>query len=103
MSWVGRLLSFTAYVQFEMQSPPASYFAHRRKTLPIVMPDDSDPLHDQQPNDEQKRPEVQSHPVSPPPTAEQHTSIFTGRPSIGLDVPGAVQTREPPGECYLVS
>ncbi|KAG2173214.1 hypothetical protein INT43_004588 [Umbelopsis isabellina] len=60
------------------------------------MPDDSDPMHDQQPNDDQKRPEVQSYPASPPPTAEQQTSFFAGRASIGLDVPGAVQTRLPP-------
>lgn len=99
-SWFDACCRLQPYVKFDMQSPPASYFAHRRKTLPIVMPDDSDPMHDQQPNDDQRRPEVQGYPASPPPTAEQHTPSFAGRASIGLDVPGAVQTREPPGEFY---
>lgn len=79
--------------------PPQSYLNHRRKTLPIVMPDDSDPLQGDQTTDDQKRPDIQAaYPPSSPPTAEaNHISSFTARPSVGLDVPGAVQTREPPG------
>jgi len=76
--------------------PPQSYLNHRRKTLPVVMPDDSAPHHGDQSVAEQKRPEVQPYYPGSPPTAETHTPIYSTRPSIGLDVPGAVQTREPP-------
>ncbi|CAO3695677.1 unnamed protein product [Umbelopsis ramanniana] len=81
-----------------MEPPPQSYLNHRRKTLPIVMPDNSDPLQGDQNTDDQKRPDIQAaYPPSSPPTAEaNHISTFTARPSVGLDVPGAVQTREPP-------
>ncbi|KAI8579418.1 hypothetical protein K450DRAFT_242065 [Umbelopsis ramanniana AG] len=81
-----------------MDPPPQSYLNHRRKTLPIVMPDDSDPHQgDHQPED-QKRPDIQAaYPPSSPPNAESnHISTYSSRPSVGLDVPGAVQTREPP-------
>lgn len=63
------------------------------------MPDDSDPLQGDQNTDDQKRPDIQAaYPPSSPPTAEaNHIYTFTSRPSVGLDVPGAVQTREPPG------
>ncbi|KAI9283664.1 6-phosphofructo-2-kinase-domain-containing protein [Umbelopsis sp. AD052] len=62
------------------------------------MPDDSDPRQsDHQPED-QIRPDIQAaYPSSSPPNAEtHHTSTYSARPSVGLDVPGAVQTREPP-------
>ncbi|KAG2179629.1 hypothetical protein INT44_006477, partial [Umbelopsis vinacea] len=81
-----------------MDPPPQSYLNQRRKTLPIVMPDDSDPRQsDHQPED-QIRPDIQAaYPSSSPPNAEtHHTSTYSARPSVGLDVPGAVQTREPP-------
>lgn len=80
--------------------PPQSYLNHRRKTLPVVMPDDSAPHHGDQSVAEQKRPEVQPYYPGSPPTAETHTPIYSTRPSIGLDVPGAVQTREPPGKNF---
>lgn len=83
-----------------MDRPPQSYLNHRRKTLPVVMPDDSDPLHNDLTKVEQKRPDVQVYPQSSAPNAETHTPNYSGRPSIGLDVPGAVQTREPPGKWF---
>ncbi|CAO3668877.1 unnamed protein product [Umbelopsis vinacea] len=79
-----------------MDRPPQSYLNQRRKTLPVVMPDDSDPLHNDLTKVEQKRPDVQVYPPTSAPNAETHTPNYSGRPSIGLDVPGAVQTREPP-------
>ncbi|KAH8548212.1 6-phosphofructo-2-kinase-domain-containing protein [Umbelopsis sp. PMI_123] len=80
-----------------MQTPPQSYLSHRRKTLPIVMPDDSDPLHGDHTSEETKRPDIQqAYPPASPPTAEtRRTSTYSTGPSVGLDVPGAVQTREP--------